>query len=132
MRHTGQMAIRFDVIERQGVARLQILLPVGLYLQSGVKLKVDTNAREVSVPYSWCFSNLCVAAAPASRDLMRRPLQTTLARRFWRPKLGSFCQKATFGPFGLDVATPIARQAFLPGSRVEEICATVNWVRFAL
>ena len=68
---TGQMAIRVDVIERQGGARLQILLPVGLYLQSGVKLKVDTSAREVVIPYSWCFSNLCVAAAPASGEMIR-------------------------------------------------------------
>jgi invasion protein IalB len=67
---TGQMAIRIDVIERQGRARLQMLLPVGLYLQSGVKLRVDTSRREVLVPYSWCFSNLCVAAAPASRELI--------------------------------------------------------------
>jgi invasion protein IalB len=67
---TGQMAIRIDVIERQGSARLQILLPVGLYLQSGVKLKVDNGARELVVPYSWCFSNLCVAAAPASGDVI--------------------------------------------------------------
>jgi invasion protein IalB len=68
---TGQMALRIDVIERQGSARLQILLPVGLYLQSGVKLKVDTGAREVSVPYNWCFSNLCVAGAPAPRELIK-------------------------------------------------------------
>jgi invasion protein IalB len=68
---TGQMAIRIDVIERQGIARLQILLPVGLYLQSGVKLKVDGSAREVVVPYTWCFSNICIAAAPASGDLIR-------------------------------------------------------------
>ena len=68
---TGQMAIRIDVIERQGSARLQILLPVGLYLRSGVKLKVDTSAREVEIPFNWCFSNLCVAAAPASRDMIK-------------------------------------------------------------
>jgi len=69
--NTGQIAIRVDVIARQGKARLQILLPVGLYLQPGVKLRVDTDARVVAVPYSWCFSNLCVAAAPASRELIR-------------------------------------------------------------
>jgi len=68
---TGQMALRVDVIERQGSARLQILLPVGLYLQSGVKLKVDGSAREVNVPYNWCFSNLCVAAAPVPREVIR-------------------------------------------------------------
>jgi invasion protein IalB len=68
---TGQMAIRIDVIERQSSARLQILLPVGLYLRSGVKLKVDTSAREVEIPFNWCFSNLCVAAAPVSRDMIK-------------------------------------------------------------
>lgn len=68
---TGQMAIRVDVIERQGNGRLQILLPVGLYLQPGVKLKVDTSAREIVVPYNWCFSNLCIAGARASRELIR-------------------------------------------------------------
>src|ERR1700751_1267132 len=62
---TGQMALRIDVIERQGSARFQILLPVGLYLQAGVKLKVDARAREVVIPFNWCFSNLCVAGAPA-------------------------------------------------------------------
>jgi len=68
---TGQMAIRMDVIERQGNARLQILLPVGLYLQSGVKLKVDTSARQVVIPFNWCFSNICVAGAPASREMVQ-------------------------------------------------------------
>ena len=68
---TGQMAIRIDVIERQGNARLQILLPVGLYLQTGVKLKVDTSAREVVIPFNWCFSNICVAGAPASREMLQ-------------------------------------------------------------
>jgi invasion protein IalB len=68
---TGQMAIRIDVIERQVNARLQILLPVGLYLQTGVKLKVDTSAREVVIPFNWCFSNICVAGAPASREMVQ-------------------------------------------------------------
>jgi invasion protein IalB len=67
---TGQMAIRLDVIEREGSARIQILLPVGLYLQSGVVLKAGASTREVVIPYSWCFSNLCVAAAPARGELI--------------------------------------------------------------
>jgi invasion protein IalB len=62
---TGQMAIRLDLIEREGQSRLQILLPVGLYLQAGVKLRFDRN--EARLPYSWCFSNLCVAAAPVGK-----------------------------------------------------------------
>ena len=68
---TGQMAVRIDVIERHGNPRLQILLPVGLYLQSGVKLKVDTSARQVVIPFNWCFSNICVAGAPASREMVQ-------------------------------------------------------------
>jgi invasion protein IalB len=68
---TGQMALRIDVIERQGNPRLQIMLPVGLYLQSGVKLKVDTGGREVVIPFNWCFTNLCVAGAPASREMVQ-------------------------------------------------------------
>ncbi len=77
---TGQMAIRIDVIERQGSARFQILLPVGLYLRPGVKLKVDTSAREVDIPFNWCFSNLCVAAAPASRDMIKALERSRISR----------------------------------------------------
>ena len=41
---TGQSAVRIDLIEREGdkATRLQLFLPVGLYLQAGVKLTVDT------------------------------------------------------------------------------------------
>src|SRR5258708_23907889 len=37
---TGQTAVRADLIEREGdgKARLQLFLPVGMYLQAGVKL----------------------------------------------------------------------------------------------
>ena len=65
------MAIRLDLIEREGSARLQILLPVGLYLQAGVKLRLAAKSREIKLPYSWCFSNLCVAAAPIDRNVVR-------------------------------------------------------------
>jgi invasion protein IalB len=68
---TGQMALRLDVIERQGSNRLQILLPVGLYLQSGVTLKVDASSQQILIPFTWCFSNLCVAGAPASREMVQ-------------------------------------------------------------
>jgi invasion protein IalB len=68
---TGQMAIRLDLIEREGASRLQILLPVGVYLQAGVKLRLDTTLDEIRLPYSWCFSNVCVAAAPIDRKGIR-------------------------------------------------------------
>src|SRR5215204_5058944 len=40
---TGQSAVRIDLIEREGdkAARLQMFLPVGLYLQAGVKVTID-------------------------------------------------------------------------------------------
>ena len=43
---TGQMAVRVDIIEREGdgSARLQIFSPVGMYLQKPVKLTVDQGA----------------------------------------------------------------------------------------
>jgi invasion protein IalB len=66
---TGQMAVRVDVIEREGAptARLQLFVPVGMYLQQPAKLTVDQGSP-VRVPYSWCLTNGCIAAdvAPAA------------------------------------------------------------------
>ena len=66
---TGQMAVRVDLIEREGAptARLQLFVPVGMYLQTPVKLTVDQDTP-VRVPYSWCLTNACIAAdvAPAA------------------------------------------------------------------
>lgn len=61
---TGQIAVRIDLIEREGEPqkRLQLLLPAGLYLQPGAKVTVDKVAS-VRLPFTWCFSNTCVAAA---------------------------------------------------------------------
>jgi len=60
---TGQTAVRVDLIEREGdgTARLQIFLPVGLYLQAGVKLTVDQGSP-YRIPYVWCLTNACIAA----------------------------------------------------------------------
>jgi invasion protein IalB len=60
---TGQSAVRIDLIERDGdkAARLQLFLPVGLYLQAGVKLKVDQGSS-YRIPYVWCLTNTCIAA----------------------------------------------------------------------
>ena len=60
---TGQTAVRADLIERQGegAARLQFFLPVGLYLQAGVKIAVDQGTPYL-VPYVWCLTNTCIAA----------------------------------------------------------------------
>jgi invasion protein IalB len=68
---TGQIAIRLDLIERgSGARRLQVFLPVGVYLQAGVRLRLDPGSREISLPYSWCFANLCVAAVVADNTVI--------------------------------------------------------------
>ena len=69
---TGQIAVRLDLIEREGGrARIQLFLPVGLYLQAGVKLSVD-KGRPFPIPYTWCLTNGCVAADVAEPDLIKR------------------------------------------------------------
>ena len=60
---TGQTAVRFDLIERDGdrTARLQLFVPVGMYLKQPAKLTVDQGSPQL-VPYTWCLTNACIAA----------------------------------------------------------------------
>jgi invasion protein IalB len=69
---TGQSAIRADLIEREGEgkARLQIFVPVGMYLRAGVKLTVD-QGKPYPIPYVWCLTNTCIAADVADAVLIR-------------------------------------------------------------
>jgi len=69
---TGQIAFRIDLIERDGdsTARLQMFLPVGLYLQAGVKLTID-QGNAYRFPYVWCLTNACVAADLADPNMIR-------------------------------------------------------------
>ena len=69
---TGQSAVRIDLIEREGdkAARLQLFLPVGLYLQAGVKITIDQGAA-YQIPYMWCLTNTCIAAAVADPKLLK-------------------------------------------------------------
>ena len=68
---TGQPAIRVDLIEREGdkVARLQLFVPVELYLKAGVKITIDQGAS-YRIPYMWCFTNTCIAADAADPTLL--------------------------------------------------------------
>ncbi|WP_309296342.1 invasion associated locus B family protein [Bradyrhizobium sp. Ce-3] len=67
---TGQTAVRIDLIEREdGTGRLQLFLPVGMYLQAGVKLSVDQQ-KVHRLPYTWCVSNMCIAADVADPKLL--------------------------------------------------------------
>jgi invasion protein IalB len=68
---TGQTAVRADLIEREGDdrARLQLFVPVGMYLKAGVKLAVD-QGEPYQVPYVWCMTNICIAAIAADPALI--------------------------------------------------------------
>ena len=70
---TGQSAVRIDLIEREGdsAARLQLFLPVGLYLQAGARLAVDQGSS-FQIPYVWCLTNTCIAADRADPALIRQ------------------------------------------------------------
>lgn len=68
---TGQSAVRMDLIEKEGeaAARLQLFLPVGLYLQAGVNVAVDQGTT-YRIPYVWCLTNTCIAADVADPKLI--------------------------------------------------------------
>jgi invasion protein IalB len=68
---TDQIAIRLDLIEREGdpVARLQIFVPPGSFLQPGIKLTVDQRSP-VQIPYVICLTNGCVAGSVANAGLI--------------------------------------------------------------
>ena len=69
---TGQSAVRVDLIEKQGepAARVQLFLPVGLFLQAGAKLTVD-QGMAYRLPYVWCLTNTCIAADLADPRLIK-------------------------------------------------------------
>jgi invasion protein IalB len=69
---TGQIAVRIYVTEREGVgtARLQLFLPVGLYMPPGAKVSVDKGTA-YKIPFSWCLTNTCIAGDLAKPALLR-------------------------------------------------------------
>ena len=69
---TGQMAVRLDLIEREDdrSARLQLFVPVGMYLQIPAKVRID-EGKPHSVPYSWCLASACIAGDLADARLIR-------------------------------------------------------------
>ena len=69
---TGQMAVRLDIVEREGdgTARLQLFAPVGMYLPSGIKLTVD-QGTPYQAPYNWCLTNACIAGNVADPKMVQ-------------------------------------------------------------
>ena len=66
---TGQIALRLDLIEREGdpVARLQIFVPPGSFLQPGIKLTVDQGSADCRFPTSSVCANGCAAGSAGDR-----------------------------------------------------------------
>ncbi len=69
---TRQPAVRLYLTEREGDsnARLQLFLPVGLYMPPGVKLTVDKGTAH-KIPFTWCLTNTCIAGDLANPALIR-------------------------------------------------------------
>ncbi len=69
---TGQTALRIYLTEREGssAARLQLFLPVGLYMRPGVKAHVDKGTA-YKIPFTWCLTNTCIAGDLAAPALLR-------------------------------------------------------------
>ena len=68
---TGQIAVRVYVVEREGdkTARLQLFLPVGLYMPAGAKLTVGNGVTQI-IPFTWCLTNTCIAGDVAKPELL--------------------------------------------------------------
>ena len=68
---TGQIAVRVYVVEREGddTARLQLFLPVGLYVAAGAKLTVDKRTSQ-TIPFTWCLTNTCIAGDVVQPELL--------------------------------------------------------------
>jgi invasion protein IalB len=70
--NTGQTAVRVYLTEREANdgARLQLFLPVGLYLPAGATLTVDQGTT-YRLPFTWCLTNTCIAGDLANPNLLR-------------------------------------------------------------
>jgi invasion protein IalB len=69
---TGQIGLKVDLIERQdaAAARLQIFVPLGSFLQPGIKVMVDEGIS-MHLPYTICLANGCIAATVADPSFVR-------------------------------------------------------------
>jgi invasion protein IalB len=68
----GQIILKVDLIEREDApsTRLQIFVPVGNFLQPGIRLTVDKGTAML-VPYTICLANGCVAATVPEPGFLR-------------------------------------------------------------
>jgi invasion protein IalB/pimeloyl-ACP methyl ester carboxylesterase len=67
-----QVVARVDLIQRaDGPARLQLFVPQGANLVRGVRVSAD-GGRPTQIPFNWCLSNICIAAAPVEASLIAK------------------------------------------------------------
>jgi invasion protein IalB/pimeloyl-ACP methyl ester carboxylesterase len=68
-----QVAARVDLIHRaDGPARLQLFVPQGANLQRGVNVTIDDKGPPTTIPFNWCLTNICIAAAPVQASLIAK------------------------------------------------------------
>jgi invasion protein IalB len=100
---TGQMAVRLDIIEREGdgAGRLQVFSPVGMYLQNPVKLTID-QGKPYRVPYTWCLTNTCIAGTVVNPRLIEEMNSGRMLRlEFMDSNLLSLTTSLTLDQFAL-------------------------------
>jgi invasion protein IalB len=70
---TGEEMLRVDLIEAGAGkgARLQIFVPPMLFLEAGIRVSV-VQGDTVNIPFTWCFSNVCVAAHAVDAAFIRQ------------------------------------------------------------
>jgi invasion protein IalB/pimeloyl-ACP methyl ester carboxylesterase len=67
-----QVVTRVDLVQRaDGPARLQLFVPQGANLQRGVNVTIDQGSP-TQIPFSWCLTNICIAAAPVEASLIAK------------------------------------------------------------
>jgi invasion protein IalB len=67
-----QVVARVDLVERaDGAARLQLFVPQGANLELGVNVTID-NGPPTKIPFNWCLTNICIAAAPVEASLIAK------------------------------------------------------------
>lgn len=71
-KETGQRVFSIELNAPQG-ARFDgaLIMPFGLKLDDGVKLKIDDQGEEVSLRYSTCYPQGCIAPASFSEEFVR-------------------------------------------------------------
>ena len=85
-RENGQTvtALRATVTKRDGVFVMELALPLGLDLISGVVLQLD-NAKDIKLPFATCIDRGCAALADIDAALLARLQRGRVMKVAFRP-----------------------------------------------